>query len=169
MRLYGVVGWKNSGKTGLVEALVTEIVGRGVTVSTIKHAHHAADVDQPGTDSFRHREAGAAEVLLVTPRRWALMAELRGAEEPPLDALLTRMHPVDLVLVEGYKRAGHPKIEAHRAATGQEPLALSDPTVRTIASDSRAAMAARWSGGPVYDLDDIAGLADFVLGEVGHR
>ena len=104
MKIYGIVGWKNAGKTGLMERLVTEITSRGSTVSTIKHAHHNFDVDQPGKDSYRHRAAGAREVLLASANRVALMQELRGAREPPLDALLARLSPVDLVLVEGYKR-----------------------------------------------------------------
>ena len=109
-------GWKNAGKTGLMERLVAEFTARGMSVSTIKHAHHAVDVDQPGTDSYRHREAGAREVVLASARRFAVMHELRDAEEPTLEALIARLAPVDLVLVEGYKRAPHPKIEAYRAA-----------------------------------------------------
>ena len=121
MRVYGVTGWKNSGKTTLVERLVAEITGRGLAVSTLKHAHHAFDVDRPGKDSYRHRAAGARQVLVASSRRWALMSELRGAPEPPLAELLARLDPVDLVLVEGWKRDRHPKIEARRAAAAQEP------------------------------------------------
>ena len=110
MMLYGVTGWKNAGKTGLMERLITEMTGRGLTVSTVKHAHHSFDVDQPGRDSYRHRMAGAGEVLLVSDARIALMQELRGAPEPPLADLLERLSPVDLVLIEGYKRDRHPKI-----------------------------------------------------------
>lgn len=162
MRLFGVVGWKNSGKTGLVERLVTEFAGRGLTVSTIKHAHHAVDVDQSGTDSFRHRAAGASQVLLASSTRWALMTELRGAEEPGLEALLAQLSPVDLVLVEGFKRAGHPKIEAHRGVTRQGLLADSDPTIRAVASDSVPA-----TDRPVLHLDDTQAIADFIATEVG--
>ncbi|MAX72502.1 MAG: molybdopterin-guanine dinucleotide biosynthesis protein B [Nioella sp.] len=162
MRLLGVVGWKNSGKTGLVERLVTEFAGRGLTVSTIKHAHHAVDVDQSGTDSFRHRAAGASQVLLASSTRWALMTELRGAEEPGLEALLAQLSPVDLVLVEGFKRAGHPKIEAHRGVTGQGLLADSDPTIRAVASDSVPA-----TDRPVLHLDDTQAIADFIATEIG--
>ncbi len=167
MKVWGVVGWKNSGKTGLMERLVAEITGRGVSVSTVKHAHHVADIDHKGTDSWRHREAGAREVLLSSRRRWALMSELRGAPEAELADLLPRLSPVDLVLVEGYKRAGHPKLEAHRAVTGQRPLALDDPTIRAVASDSAAEVARLWPGGPVLALDDTAGIADLVLAETG--
>lgn len=162
MRVYGVTGWKNSGKTHLMERLVAEVCGRGMTVSTVKHAHHAAETDQPGRDSYRHREAGAREVILASPRRWALMHELRGAPEPALADLLARLTPVDLVLIEGFKREAHPKIEAHRAATGRPLLAPDNPTVRAVASDAAAV-----AGVPVFDLDDTARIADFILSEVG--
>ena len=162
MRLYGVVGWKNAGKTGLMERLVAEITGRGFTVSTVKHAHHTFDVDHPGKDSFRHRVAGAYEVLLASRNRVALMQELRDADEPPLEALLTRLSPVDLVLIEGYKRDTHPKVEAHRAATGNPVIAPGDPTVRAVASDVPLTL-----DRPVFDLDDTKAVADFILSEVG--
>ena len=135
MKVYGVTGWKNAGKTTLVERLVTEISGRGITVSTIKHAHHSADIDEPGRDSFRHREAGAREVMLATPERWALMHELRGAPEPKVEDLIARLAPIDLVLIEGFKRAPHPKIEAHREEMGHPPMAGENPTIRAVASD----------------------------------
>jgi molybdopterin-guanine dinucleotide biosynthesis protein B len=162
VKLYGVVGWKNSGKTGLVERLVTEITGRGYSVSTIKHAHHKVDVDQPGTDSYRHRQAGAEEVILASAGRVAIMQELRGAPEPGLSDLVARLSPVDLVLVEGYKREAHPKVEAHRAETGQPLIAREDETVRAIASDEVLEIDC-----PVLDLDDTAAIADFILKEVG--
>ncbi len=162
MRMYGVVGWKNAGKTGLMERLVTEITGRGVTVSTIKHAHHSFDVDHAGKDSHRHRVAGATEVLLASRNRFALMHELRAEDEPPLEVLLTKLSPVDLVLIEGYKRDGHRKIEAHRAVTGNPLIAPGDPTIRAVASDSELAL-----DRPVFDLDDTCAIADFILREVG--
>ncbi len=162
MRIYGVTGWKNSGKTHLMERLVHEITGRGLTVSTVKHAHHGAETDQPGTDSHRHREAGASEVILASPTRWALMHELRGTEEPSLETLLAHLAPVDLVLVEGYKSAPHPKIEAHRAATGRPLIAPGNATVRAIASDSSPETAL-----PVLSLDDTSAIAGFILAEVG--
>ena len=109
MNVFGVVGYKNTGKTGLMERLVSEITGRGFSVSTIKHAHHSFDVDHPGKDSYRHRSAGASQVLLSSGARWALMSELRGADEPDLDVLLAQLDPVDLVLIEGYKTNPHPK------------------------------------------------------------
>lgn len=162
MRLYGVTGWKNAGKTGLMERLVREITGRGFSVSTLKHAHHAFDVDHAGRDSYRHREAGATEVLLASGRRFALMHELRGASEPALSELLPKLSPVDLILVEGYKTATHPKIEAHRAETGNPLIAPNDPTIRAVASDVPLTL-----DRPVFGLDDTAIIADFILAEVG--
>lgn len=162
MRLYGVVGWKNAGKTGLMERLVSEIAARGFSVSTVKHAHHSFDVDHPGKDSFRHRVAGASEVLLSSRNRVALMQELRGQDEPTLNALLARLHPVDLVLIEGYKRDQHPKIEAHRAETGNPLIAPDDPTIRAVASDVPLT-----SDRPVFNLNDTTAIADFILTEVG--
>lgn len=164
-RVFGVVGWKNAGKTTLMERLVAEITGAGVTVSTVKHAHHAFDVDHEGKDSWRHREAGAREVLICSGGRWALMHELRGAAEPPLETLLTKLSPVDLVLVEGYKRDSHPKIEAHRLATGAPLIALEDPTVRAVAADGPL----DGLRVPLLDLDDIPAIAAFVLSETGLR
>jgi len=162
MKLYGVVGWKNAGKTGLMERLVSEITGRGISVSTVKHAHHTFDVDHPGKDSHRHRVAGAREVLLASRKRIALMHELRDEAEPTLEMLLQRLGPVDLVLVEGYKRDAHPKIEAHRAETGNPLIATDDPTVRAVASDTPLEI-----DRPVFDLDDTGAIADFILREVG--
>lgn len=162
MRIYGVVGWKNAGKTGLMERLVTEITHRGFSVSTVKHAHHSFDVDHPGKDSHRHRVAGATEVLLASRNRIALMHELRDEDEPPLSALLQRLSPVDLVLVEGYKRDPHPKVEAHRAETGNPLIAPDDPTVRAVAADVPLTL-----DRPVFDLNDTTAIADFVLAEVG--
>ncbi len=162
MKVYGVVGWKNAGKTGLMERLVTEIAGRGISVSTVKHAHHTFDVDHPGKDSHRHRSAGAREVLLSSRNRVAIMQELRDAPEPPLSALLERLSPVDLVLIEGYKRDAHPKVEAHRAETNNPLIAPSDPTIRAVASDVPLDL-----DRPVFDLNDTEAVADFILGEVG--
>lgn len=162
MNIFGVVGWKNSGKTGLMERLVTEITSRGHSVSTIKHAHHSFDVDHPGKDSHRHRVAGARQVLLASRNRWALMHELRDEDEPTLEALLGQIAPVDLVLVEGYKRDAHPKIEAHRTQTGQDLIAPGDPTIRAVASNTTPEV-----GVPVFDLDDTSAIADFILEQVG--
>lgn len=162
MKLWGVTGWKNAGKTGLMERLVAEFTARGLSVSTLKHAHHAFDVDRPGKDSYRHRAAGAHEVLLASGARWALMHELRGAEEPPLEVLLAKLSPVDLVLVEGYKRAVHPKIEAVRLSERHPLIAPGDPTIRAIAADG-AIEADR----PVFDLNDTTAIADFIAAELG--
>lgn len=161
MKIWGVVGWKNAGKTGLMERLVTEFVERGLTVSTLKHAHHSFDVDHPGKDSHRHRVAGATEVLLSSGARWALMHEHRGAEEPSLEELLSKLAPVDLVLVEGYKRDAHPKVEAHRAVTGNPLIAPGDPTVRAVASDTPLDI-----DRPVFDLNDTRAIADFIAAEL---
>ena len=162
MRVWGVTGWKHTGKTTLTERLVAEFVGQGLRISTVKHAHHATEVDHPGRDSFRHREAGAGQVLVASPLRWALMTELRGAEEPPLEQLLARLDPCDLILIEGYKSAQHPKIETHRQASGRDLLAPANPTIRAVASDTRPE-----TGLPLFDLDDVAGIAAFIRREVG--
>ena len=162
MKIYGVTGWKNAGKTGLMERLVAEITHRGLSVSTIKHAHHSFDVDHPGKDSHRHRIAGAHEVLLASKNRIALMQELRNHHEPDLVHLLARLSPVDLVLIEGYKRDSHPKVEAHRAVTGQPLIAPNDETIRAVASDLPLTL-----DRPVFDLNDTTALADFILREVG--
>jgi len=162
MRVFGVVGWKNAGKTGLMERLVSEITARGFTVSTVKHAHHNFDVDHEGKDSYRHRHAGATEVLLASANRFALMHELRDEDEPALEALLAKLAPVDLVLVEGYKRDRHPKVEAHRSVTGNPLIAPQDDTVRAVASDTELEM-----DRPVFDLDDTKAIADFILEQVG--
>ncbi len=164
MEVFGVVGWKNGGKTTLVERLVADITGRGFRVSTIKHAHHGFDVDQEGRDSWRHREAGAAQVLVASRRRWALMTELREQrDEPTLEELVQQLAPVDLVLVEGYKRDRHAKIEAWRQACRQQPIALSDPTVRAVARDEPHAEISL----PQFSLDDVRGISDFILLQSG--
>lgn len=161
MKIYGIVGWKNAGKTSLMERLVSEISGRGISVSTLKHAHHAFDVDQPGKDSYRHREAGAREVLVAGGARWALMSELRGEAEPQLMDLLSKLSPVDLVLIEGWKRDAHPKIEAWREETGRPMIAPEEPSIRALAVKGRVT-----SDLPVFDLDDERAIADFILAEV---
>jgi molybdopterin-guanine dinucleotide biosynthesis protein B len=162
MNIFGVTGWKNAGKTGLMERLVTDITARGFTVSTLKHAHHSFDVDHPGKDSHRHRTAGASQVLLSSGTRWALMSELRGAAEPSLTDLLTKLDPVDLILIEGYKRDTHPKVEAYRAEPGNPLIAAGDPTIKAIATDTPLT-----TDRPQFDLDDTAAIADFILGQLG--
>lgn len=162
MKVFGIIGWKNSGKTGLVERLVAEFTARGMTVSTIKHAHHSFDVDQPGRDSFRHRQAGAKQVLLSSRARWALMTENRAAPEASFAELKSRLDPADIVLVEGFKAEDMPAIEAHRAATGNGLIAMHDRRILAVASDARPDVPV-----PVLPLDDTAAIADFIAGEVG--
>ncbi len=161
MKLFGIVGYKNAGKTGLMERLVAEVTDRGISVSTLKHAHHSFDVDHPGKDSYRHRTAGAQQVLLASNTRWALMSELRSEKEPPLEDLLARLDPVDLVLIEGYKTGPHPKIEAHRAETGHPLLAPNDTMIRAVASDTKLDI-----DQPQFDLNNTKAIADFILAEV---
>ena len=164
--VFGVTGWKNSGKTTLLTRLVGEFTRRGLNVSTVKHAHHDFDIDKPATDSFRHRQAGAREVMIVSGHRWALMHELRGKPEPPLDEALRRLSPCDLILVEGYKREGHPKIEARRlAASRTEPLAPNDPSIRAVAADHAIEADDR----PTFRLDDVSAIADFSAAELRLR
>ena len=207
MRVYGVIGWKNSGKTGLMERLVAEITGRGFTVSTVKHVHHDVALDVPGKDTFRHRAAGATETVLASAHRFALMHEHQTGSsllvnafliqlyiplnflgviyreirqsltdiermfalmrehrgpEPELPAILSRLAPVDLVLVEGYKRDAHPKVEVWREETGHPLIQPGDPLVRAVATDAVLSLPV-----PVLDLNDTARVADFILREVG--
>jgi len=162
-RIFGIVGWKNSGKTTLVEALVREFTARELRVSTIKHAHHAFDIDVPGKDSYRHREAGAGEVLVASRQRWALMHELRGEDEPRLEALLAQLSPCDLVLVEGFKRDAHPKIEVLRALGSDGRIADTDETVCAIATDSPA-LSGKHAALP---LNDVGAIADFICARSG--
>lgn len=164
MQVFGIVGWKNNGKTTLVVRLVEHLIAKGLAVSTIKHAHHECDVDHPGKDSFRHREAGATEVMLATSKRWMLVHELRNEPEPELDALLAKLAPVDLVIVEGFKRHAHPKIEVHRHQRGTSLLAHEDPTIVAIASDEPIPQ----SPVPVFDLDDVDAAVAVVLRHLQH-
>jgi molybdopterin-guanine dinucleotide biosynthesis protein B len=159
MRVFGLIGWSGSGKTTLMTRLIPELAGRGVRVSTVKHAHHSFDVDQPGKDSFLHRAAGAVEVMVASANRWALMHEHRGAPEPSLEELVRSMTAVDLLMIEGFKRHQHPRIEVHRPSVGKPLICREDPTVLGVASDEPIA------GLPVrrLELDDIRGIAEFVL------
>jgi molybdopterin-guanine dinucleotide biosynthesis protein B len=159
MRVIGLAGWSGSGKTTLLSRVLPQLVGRGVRVSTLKHAHHAFDLDQPGKDSHTHRMAGATEVLIGSANRWALMHELRGAPEPVLHDLLRRLSPVDLVIVEGYKREHHPKLEVHNTGIGKPLLHPDDPLIVAVASDAPLPEARV----PVIDRDDIAGITDLLL------
>ena len=154
-RVFGVVGWKNAGKTTLVERLIAEFVRRGWRVGSIKHGHHDLDVDQPGRDSWRHRAAGATEVAVVGGRRYAIMREA----EPTLDEVLGRLSPADLILIEGYKREAHRKIEIR---AGGEPMAAIDPAILAVASDVRPTDTTL----PWFRRDDIAAIADFIAARV---
>jgi len=162
-RVFGIAGWKNSGKTGLAVRLVTEFTRRGYKISTIKHAHHDFDIDKVGADSFRHRQAGAHEVTIVSGTRFAIMHELRGDPEPSLQDVLDRIAPCDLVLIEGYKREPVPKIEARRLESkSREPLAPTDPHIVAIAADH----VVEGTSLPVFDLDDTVAIADFIANVV---
>lgn len=158
MRLIGLAGWSGSGKTTLLVKLLPVLIARGRRVSTLKHAHHAFDVDQPGKDSFNHRQAGAHEVLISSARRWALMHELRADVEPTLAELVPHLSPVDLVIVEGFKTERHPKLEVHRSAVGKPLLYPNDPHILAIASDLEALDVPL----PAARLDDIEAIADLV-------
>ncbi len=162
MKCFGITGWKNAGKTGLIERLVPELVARGYSVSTLKHAHHRFEVDHEGRDSYRHRAAGAGQVLVAGADRWALMTDLRGAPEPDLAVLLSKLDPVDIVLIEGWKSAPHPKIEVWRAETGHPLMALGDQTIRAVATDAPLSLDC-----PVLDMNDAGAVADFLLQSLG--
>ena len=162
MRIFGLAGWSGSGKTTLLTGIVPELAARGLAVSTIKHAHHEFDIDRPGKDSWRHRAAGAREVMVASSRRWAIMHELRGDPEPSLDELAARMSPVDLLLVEGWKRHPHPKLEVHRPALGKPLLYPEDPHIVAIASDEPLAAPI-----PLLPLGDPAAVAAFIADHLG--
>ena len=163
MKILGVAGWSGSGKTTLVTRLLPELIGRGLSVSTIKHAHHGFDIDHPGKDSYEHRAAGAREVLVSSATRWALMHELAGAPEARLEILIAKLSPVDLLLIEGFKHDVHDKIEVVRADSGNPPLYPATSTVVAIASDRPLPDADR----PVLDLDDVPAIADFIIAHCG--
>lgn len=163
MKIFGLAGWSGSGKTTLVTRLVPELIGRGLSVSTLKHTHHNFDIDRPGKDSFNHREAGAHEVMLSSGRRWALMHELRGDPEPSVTELAARMAPVDLLLVEGFKRHPHPKIEVYRPSVGKPALYPENGTIVAVASDAPVTD----TDLPAFVLSDVSAIADFVLDFVG--
>ena len=161
MKVIGLAGWSGSGKTTLLAKLIPALIKRGVKVSTVKHAHHHFDLDKPGKDSYVHREAGASEVFISSVNRWAQMHELRGEPELHLREILKKMTPVDLVIVEGFKRERHPKIEIYRAEVGKPLLQPEDDWIVAIASDTKIPHA----GVPVVSLDDIEKIADVVLAE----
>ena len=164
MKIFGLAGWSGSGKTTLAIKVIPALVARGVTVSTIKHAHHSFDIDHPGKDSYEHREAGATEVMVTSGERWALMRELRGAAELDIDDLVARMSPVDLVLVEGFKREPHDKLEVFRAALGRAPLSRQDPRIVAIACDEPDCPALAEVALAKLDLNDVGAIAEFIIG-----
>jgi molybdopterin-guanine dinucleotide biosynthesis protein B len=162
VRIFGLAGWSGSGKTTLLTAVIPELAARGLRVSTIKHAHHEFDIDRPGKDSWRHRQAGASEVMVASSRRWAVMHELRDAPEPGLDELVAQMSPVDLLLVEGWKRHPHPKIEVHRPSLGKALIYPDDPHVVAIASDEPLGAPI-----PLLPLGDAPAVAAFIYEHLG--
>jgi molybdopterin-guanine dinucleotide biosynthesis protein B len=163
VKLFGLAGWSGAGKTTLMRRLIPELVGRGYAVSTVKHAHDGFEIDLPGKDSYEHRKAGATEVLISSARRFAIIHEHRGAPEPDLDELVKLMAPVDLLVIEGFKRHGHDKIEVHRAANGKPYLHPEDPRIVAVASDGPVPGANR----PVFFLDAVPAIADFMLVHCG--
>ena len=158
MKIFGFAGWSGSGKTTLIEQLIPRFVRHRLHVSLIKHAHHTFDVDQPGKDSYRHRHAGASEILVTSSRRWVLMHELRGAHEPAFEEQVKRMSPCDLLLVEGFKFAPIHKLEVWRAETGEPLLHPNDPHIVAVASDAQVETKV-----PLLDLNDVDGIASFIL------
>jgi molybdopterin-guanine dinucleotide biosynthesis protein B len=158
MKALGFAGYSGSGKTTLIEALLPRLAAEGVSVSVIKQSHHDFEVDVPGKDSWRHRQAGAREVLLTSPHRWMLVHELHGQSEPDLADHLTRLSPCDLVLVEGFRHAALPKIEVWRQANGRPWLHPDDPHIIAVASDEKSPGAL-----PHLNLNDVAGVAVFIL------
>jgi molybdopterin-guanine dinucleotide biosynthesis adapter protein len=163
LRIFGLAGWSGSGKTTLMAKLLPELIRAGLRVSTIKHAHHAFDIDRPGKDSWQHRMAGASEVMVASGARWALLHELRGAPEPDLATLVGRMTPVDLLLVEGFKRDRHDKLEVFRRANGKPLLHPDDDRIVAVASADPVPEARV----PVLDLDDAAAIAGFIRRHTG--
>ena len=165
MKIFGLVGWSGSGKTELLIKLLPELKRRGLKVSTMKHTHHDVDIDIPGKDSYRHRQAGAEEVMVASSGRWSLVHELRDEPEPDMDFLIAQMKPVDLLLIEGFKRNSHPKMEVFRPSYGEPLIAAHDPTVVGVACDEKIV----GLGVPLIDLNDVGAVADFIIAHTGVR
>lgn len=165
MKIFGLAGWSGSGKTTLTARLLPELIGRGISVSTMKHAHHNFDIDQPGKDSYVHRMAGAREVMVASANRWALMHEHRGAPEPTAADLMRQMTPVDLLLIEGFKREPHPKLEVYRRANGKPLIHPDDPHIVAVASDVPLSDCPL----PVIGIDDVGAIAAFIIAHCGLR
>ncbi len=163
MKIFGLVGWSGSGKTTLVAKLVPELIGRGLSVSTMKHTHHNFDIDKKGKDSYLHRIAGATEVLITGARRWAILHENRNVPEPSVDELLAHMEDVDLVLIEGFKSHRHQKMEVYRPAVGKPMLCPDDSSIIAVASDADLGKVDL----PVMNLEDVKAIADYIVGHLG--
>ena len=169
MKVFGIAGYSGSGKTTLLEALIPLLTAQGLRVSLIKHAHHRFDIDHPGKDSYRLREAGCSEVLLISDQRWVLMHELRGAPEPSLDEQIARFSDCDLVLVEGFKQTPIAKLEVHRPSVGKPLIAGTGvETIVAVATDEPGTLAVP-GGVPLLDLADRAAIAEFILRDTGFR
>ncbi|OAI51665.1 molybdopterin-guanine dinucleotide biosynthesis protein MobB [Betaproteobacteria bacterium SCGC AG-212-J23] len=162
MKIFGFAGWSGSGKTTLIEKLIPRLVARGLRVSLIKHAHHTFDVDQPGKDSYRHRHAGASEILVTSSRRWVLMLELRGVPEPSFEEQVKHLSPCDLLIVEGFKFAPIPKLEVWRAETGEPLLHPKDPHIVAVASDAKVETKL-----PLLNLNDAVAIESFIVKHLG--
>ncbi len=163
MKVFGITGWSGAGKTTLIEKLTPMLIGFGLKVSTLKHAHHSFDLDTPGKDSYRHRKSGATEVMICSRERWVLMHENRGQPEASLDSLIARMTPVDLLIVEGFKAETHDKLEVYRRDHGKPPLSDDDSRFVAVASDTPLPERRI----PVLDLNDIGAIADFIVRHCG--
>ena len=158
MKIFGFAGWSGSGKTTLVKAVIPALIERGLKISTIKHTHHNFDIDRPGKDSFEHRAAGAHEVVITGAARWALLHENRGEPEPDINAMLSRMSPVDLVIIEGFKSYAHPKMEVYRPEVGKPIICADDPSLVAVASTMKLDVTI-----PQLDLNDVEAIAEFVI------
>jgi len=164
MKVFGIIGWKNSGKTTLITKIIKELTARDLSVATIKHAHHEFDIDHPGKDSFQHRHAGANQVLVASHKRWALMHEITDKEEEPtLETLLAKLDPVDIVIVEGFKLSDHPKLAVIRGGNNLDPLPDEAHPIVAIATDSDIKAQQYNCSGPVFSLSDISNVSDFIL------
>ena len=159
MQILGIAGWQNSGKTTLLKNLILNFAKKGLTVSTVKHAHHSFDIDKPGKDSYEHRQSGAQEVLISSKHRWALIHEQGNQTEPNLDELLSKLKPVDLVLVEGFKKENHTKLEVHRDKLGKELICQTDPKICMVASDIKLS----GLNVPVFNINDYDAISDFII------
>ncbi|AWZ02874.1 MAG: molybdopterin-guanine dinucleotide biosynthesis protein B [Rhodobiaceae bacterium] len=162
-KIFGIIGWKNAGKTTLVVRLVEYFCTRGLTVSTVKHAHHDFDIDHPGKDSYLHRQAGAAQVVIASDKRIAMLQENREPVAPTLEETLSWVDPCDLVLVEGFKRHPHPKIEVIRGTPADEPVALTDTSVKAIATERERNIGTQ----PEFNIEDVEAIAEFILQDIG--